>query len=128
MLQQKRGWLAVLFLLLVLLGSACQRTLPPPEPPDYRGVTLRVACPSGLGQLVAVQSRPWASRQQADVRVVEYDRKKGPAGTGADIWVIRPAELPRWAEAGRLAVVPESLVRRQERFDWGSLLPAYRTH
>src|SRR5205807_1643614 len=44
--------------LLACLLAACQRFLPPPEPPPYQGVTLRIACPSSLGELFETQSRP----------------------------------------------------------------------
>jgi ABC-type glycerol-3-phosphate transport system substrate-binding protein len=61
------------------------------------------------------------------VKVIPYDPRKGsPAPGVADIWVIRPAELPRWASAGLLAPVPAELRQSDSSYEWMSLLPMYR--
>ncbi len=85
---------------------------PAPAPPKiaspYKGAVLRVACPDeATAALIAVSAPAWASRCQARVETATYSRPKGPDGIdGADVWVIRPAAMPFWAAAGRLAPAP----------------------
>jgi ABC-type glycerol-3-phosphate transport system substrate-binding protein len=119
--------ISVLILGAVLLLVGCQGVLPSPEPPVHQGEKVRVACPPELAELVRTQSRVWQARQQAEVEVVEYDRATGPSAVKtADVWVVRPADLPHWASAKRLLPLPESFTaERDQRFDWSSLLPAY---
>lgn len=117
-------WKSLAILSLLALPAGCQRFLPPPEPPPYHGVTLRVSAPPGAAELVRVQSRAWAGRQEARVEVIESPAEKPTEG--ADVWVVPPAVLPRWAAAGRLLTVPPALTERGGKFDWNGLLPLYR--
>jgi multiple sugar transport system substrate-binding protein len=117
-------WKSLTILSILALPAGCQRVLPTPEPPPYHGVTLRVSAPAGAAELVRVQSRAWAGRQEARVEVVVSPAEK-PA-EGADVWVVPPVELPRWAAAGRLLTVPPALAERGGKFDWNGLLPLYR--
>jgi ABC-type glycerol-3-phosphate transport system substrate-binding protein len=117
---------AALFTMAVLLAG-CHAVLPEPELPPHRGVNLRLACPPGLGQLVQTQSRIWQSRQQATVRAEEYDPVKGPSAVAdADVWLVPPADLPRWAAAGQVVALPRSFTAPRQPFEWRTLLPAYR--
>src|SRR5437016_4325549 len=87
---------------MVVFLAGCQGVLPPPEPPPHQGANVRVACPRGLAGLIRSQSRVWEAAQQATVTVQEYDPAQGPAAVpNADIWLVAPAEMPRWAAAGR---------------------------
>ena len=97
-------------------------------PPPYQGTVVRVACPGEPAEsVVRSHSRAWAARQGARVKVLPYDPDRGPEGAaGADAWVIRPAELPRWAAAGRLQPLPETLTRADSPYQWRNLLPQYR--
>src|SRR5262245_4481788 len=113
---------SALAFLLLLGGAGCSSVLPPPEPPPHKGAVVRVGCPEPLAELVRSQSLAWQSRQQARVEVRAF-----PAG-GADVWVLPPAELPRWAASGKLLPVPEGLRERGGAFDWAGLLPVYREH
>jgi multiple sugar transport system substrate-binding protein len=109
------------------LLAGCRRSAPPPPPP-HQGVVLRVACPEAAAELVRRQAPHWAARQQARVEVVsDYAAHQGPGpAAGADVWVLRYADLPRWAAAGRLAPVPEALKGRDAPYRWEGLLPLYR--
>jgi hypothetical protein len=122
----QRKSLVLVALLATLPG--CQALVPPPDPPVYQGVQLRVACPPGLAELVRTQSRVWQSRQEAGVEPVEYGPATGPAGlAGADVWVIPTADLPYHVAAGEVVALPEDpFTRRGSSFEWSSLLPAYR--
>ncbi|MFO0928934.1 MAG: hypothetical protein U0736_18250 [Gemmataceae bacterium] len=113
--------------LVALLSAGCRQVVPPPDPPPHQGATVRVACPPEVAELVAVQARAWQARQQARVEVVPLPAGK-PADTDgrADVWVIRPADLPHWVAAGRLHRLPETFTARGAAFDWGGLLPVYR--
>ena len=110
----------------VALLAGCQGALPPPEPPAYQGTHLRVACPAGTDQMVLARSRVWQARQQAQVTTVVWPPAKGPEAVArADVWLMAPADLPRWAAADRLVPLPTSFVERGGVFEWSSLLPAY---
>lgn len=110
---------------LALALAGCQGTLPPPEPPTFKGAEVRVACPPGLGALVAAQSKAWEAGQQARVLVVERAAGAAPPPPDADLWLLRPAELPRHAEA-LSPLSTELLSGRSSPFNWPGLLPVYR--
>ncbi len=118
---QRKSWLLAA-LLATLAG--CQTLVPPPDPPPYQGVRLRVACPPGLAALVRTQSRVWQSRQEAVVEPFECDPARLPE---ADVWVVPTADLPHHVAAGLVAALPEDpFTRRGSGFEWSGLLPAYR--
>jgi hypothetical protein len=106
--------------LAVLALAGCQPTLPPPTPPPHQGAVVRVGCPAPLAELIRTQSSAWEGRQQARVEVVPDKSDK------ADVWLLRPDELPALAAGGKLATVPAALRDRGSPFEWGGLLPAYR--
>jgi multiple sugar transport system substrate-binding protein len=54
-----------------------------------------------------------------------YKPQKGPQGS-PDVWIIRPAEMPQWASAGKLVPVPAELTRPDNAYAWMQLLPLYR--
>jgi multiple sugar transport system substrate-binding protein len=127
-MQRKSGLVGTVFFGLsaaglALAGAGCREPPTPLPPPPHQGAVVRVACPGEpTASLFRAQSRPWAARQQAQVEVVV-----GEAGAaGADVWVLRPAELPRWAAAGRLAPVPAALRERAGAYEWMGLLALYR--
>src|SRR5262249_54875680 len=107
----------------LLAGAGCMTYLPEPEPPPYKDAKLTVACPAGLAELVRVRSRPWADRQEAQVIIQQASPN---ALATADVQLIAPAEMPRWAGRGALAELPESLTRDGRKFEWRGLLPEYR--
>src|SRR5438132_1350045 len=96
---------------------------------NVRGVTgggrpqpsgnVRVACPDGTARQVLERHRAsWQARTGALVEIVTCPPGGDPA-TDADAWVIEPAALARWADAGRLQPVPTTI---RERDDWEDLL------
>ncbi|MFO0846435.1 MAG: hypothetical protein U0797_29380 [Gemmataceae bacterium] len=123
-LPSRLQWKSLAILSLTVLPAGCHRFLPPPPAPLHQGVTLRVSAPPSVAGLVRAQARAWAGRQEARVEVVEAPAEK-PA-EGADVWLMPPAELPRWASAGRLSAVPAGITERAGKFDWNGLLPLYR--
>jgi multiple sugar transport system substrate-binding protein len=120
--QLKSGFLLSLFLVWSILG--CQRYLPPPEASPYQNTTLRVACPPSLAELIAIQSRPWQHRQQARVETVAFDPSQEPPQ--ADVWLLQPADLTRYAARQQLRPIPSSLQVRGNAYVWEGLLPGYR--
>src|SRR5262249_37375182 len=73
--------------------------------------------------VVRRHGKAWAAKTGGRVEVVEYD----PAGDppAADVWVIAPARLARWAAPGELLPVPESYRERKGEYDWPTLRPLY---
>ena len=127
--KSERGRILFCTLLLVVLLTGCRPTAAlldaPPAP--YQGISLRIACPNeATTAILQRHGQPWALRQGAKVQVLRYDSAQGPQSAGqADVWIVAPAELPRWA-AGQLAAVPESFTARDNPYAWTNLLPTYR--
>src|SRR5262249_42566497 len=44
----------------------------------------------------------------------------------ASAWILRPAEMPRWAAAGQLTPVPTETQAAGGGYGWARLLPQYR--
>jgi len=89
-------------------------------PPPHQGIRLRVACPGEpCASVIQTHARPWQAHQQAQVEVVPFD-------PSADIWIIRPADLPAYASSGRLLPLPADITSPDSSFAWMSLLPLYR--
>src|SRR4051794_23730563 len=105
-MQRKRSALFGVFLALAAtLPFGCTKE-PAPEPPPFKDLRLRVACPDeaaagAAADFVRSSAGGWTARQEARVEVVLYDPRQGPPAD-ADAWVIRAGELGRWADAGKL--------------------------
>ena len=130
-MQWKSVPVGLLFCTLVLAG--CRPAPPPPidtAAAPYQGVELRIAFPNeDCARLLGGPARNWARRQGVQLNVLPYDpsAETGPGSAGpADVWVLAPAELPRWAAAGKLAPLPPALATRENAYAWTDLLPAYR--
>ncbi len=107
-------------LLLLPALAGCHSYIDPPPPPPFAGSSVTVAAPRALSALVAPQSAAWRAAQQAKVAV--QDRPDG-----ADVLILRPAEVPHLAAAGRLLPVPDDLTRDGGPFEWRGLLRHYGT-
>jgi multiple sugar transport system substrate-binding protein len=116
------GVAAGLFTLAVVGCLDRPTTIDTPPAHPYAGVllTLAVADPSDR-DLARQLARSWAVRNGAEVRIAEE-----PFDGTADVGLISAAELPRWAEAGRLAEVPAGRRDPADPYRWDDLLPAYR--
>src|SRR5262245_33165431 len=110
LMQRKSRVFGFLFFLLTGAAVGCGDGATPVEgpPQPYKGAVVRVACPAGTpAEVVGLYSRGWAFRNGATLEVRKYETGPGPASVeGADIWVIPPVELPRWAAAARLLLLP----------------------
>lgn len=114
--------------LLTLSGcGGCNGPKPPSTPvvtKPFADVTLRVACPDGPARRVLERhGRSWQANTGAKLEVTTYPADGEPAAD-ADVWVIEPAALARWADAGRLQPVPRAI---RERDDWEDLLGLYKS-
>src|ERR1043166_8199088 len=89
---RRMQWKSFVIVVLVSLGGGCHRFLPPPEPAQFQGTTVKVSAPPGAADMIRAQSMAWSGRQDARVEVVELPAEK-PA-EDSDIWVLPPAELP----------------------------------
>src|SRR5262245_43916607 len=89
----------------------CTRPPPPEsvgEALPLEGQVIKVACPGEpVTTLLNRYTRAWARKTGARVEPVVYSSGADlPAVGEASAWIIRPAELPQWAAAGKLAAVP----------------------
>lgn len=131
-MQWKNAQLGLIFFSLLggVLSGGCRPTptAGSVSPTPHQGIELRIACPSeATAALLQNHCRNWALRQGTAIRFLHYESAAGPASAGAaDVWVIEPAELPRWAATERLANVPERFTARENPYTWTDLLPTYR--
>ncbi len=128
-MQRKSGYGCLLF--CGLLGVAgCRPTTSAIDsaPVPHARMELRIACPTeATADLMRGPGQSWARRQGATLQILVYDPRKEPQTAGlADVWIIAPADLPRWAAVGQLAPVPTDYTARDSPSKWTDLLPAYR--
>jgi hypothetical protein len=72
-------------------------------------------------------TRGWATAAGVQVEVVRYNPEAVPdQGPPADVWILPPAQMPRWAAAGQLHPVPETYLTRRGKYDWDNIIPLYR--
>src|SRR5438552_10500176 len=106
---------------LFLSASGCQRSktsAPAVAKPRWDKVTLTIACPEGPARLLFDRAgAAWARQSGATIRCVTPS-----ADPAADVLVLRAAELPQWAAAGKLLPLDD------KDKDWLSLLGPYRLH
>jgi multiple sugar transport system substrate-binding protein len=77
--------------------------------------------------VVARYGQAWAVGAGATVEVVGYDPSSGPeAGPAAEVWVLPPASMPKWANAGKLHPVPQEYTSGNSDYAWSNILPVYR--
>jgi multiple sugar transport system substrate-binding protein len=124
-MQPKTGFPRWVFFFLPLAGVGCGSGEPVElPPPPHAGATVRVACPDGAtARLVERHSRGWQGRQRATVQVLDWPAGQEPPD--ADVWVVAPADMPRWAAAGKLEPVPDSLTAPDAAYALRALLPLY---
>lgn len=124
-LHRFRGLLLLGVVLSSLAGCDSDQPIVPHETESpFADRTLRIACPDpDIAELIASFGRVWAANSGAkSVEVV------GPSEDQleVDAWIIRPAELARFAEDGHLAEVPSDLTHPDHPYEWAGLLPIYR--
>jgi multiple sugar transport system substrate-binding protein len=110
------------------VGCGCRpNSTPTQSDQPYGGTNLRIACPGGpAAEIVRRYAPGWARHNGATADIAIYDSNQSPASVDqADVWVIAPWQLGRWAEAGDLFPAPSTWVRR-ENSDWWGLLPKER--
>jgi multiple sugar transport system substrate-binding protein len=141
--QLKSVMLVFLFSLLLataLAGCGGNPSAVDPPPDPYGGAVIRVACPQSREKLTDKSVEPigdepaalirafaasWGARHGAVVEVSAYQPNSG-SPPEADIWVLAPCELPRWAATGGLRPLPAQFTGRDEPYNWPGLLPLYR--
>src|SRR5262245_58152438 len=118
--------LALGLLAATVLTAGCKPPPAPPAPRPHEGKVLRVACPDDQTQRVVTQfGTAWAKNEGLTLEVLRYQRGKGEPPE-ADVWLVAPADLPRWAAANQLLPVPESYQDDRGEYAWKNLLPLYR--
>jgi multiple sugar transport system substrate-binding protein len=135
-MQLKRDVLVLFFFFTFLVaGLAGCRPAPVPhdiEAPQRQGVELRIACPTeATVALLRSRGRSWALHQGVNLAIGMYDPSKdaqqqSPSTEPADVWIISPAELPRWAAEGQLAPLPTTYKALENPLAWSDFLPTWR--
>src|SRR5262249_8155329 len=134
--QSKIRCKACLFLVLTGLISAgilagCNRPVAveiETAPPPYAGQVVKIASSSETVTLLINRYSPgWTNKAGASVEIVAVP-KDGDLTRIADasVWIIRPAEMPRWAAAGLLTPLPSAYKAANGPYGWSGLLPLYR--
>jgi multiple sugar transport system substrate-binding protein len=117
-------------LILSFISAGCGQRPVAPSPPEkgFRRMTVTVACPGEpAASVVHRYGQIWGAQTGARVKVVSYDVASGPeSGTSADLWVVSPARMPHWADAGKLQPLPRDLLQRDAAYAWQNVLPLYR--
>jgi ABC-type glycerol-3-phosphate transport system substrate-binding protein len=112
---------ATLFASLIFLHG-CKPVLPPGGPPKpFAGVTVRVAAPDppALKELLQRHRENWRELSGGSVEIVSVN---SPA---VDVRILSAAEMPRWAQAGKLMQIPAAILDSPS-FESGQLLRIYR--
>jgi multiple sugar transport system substrate-binding protein len=135
-MQQKRSILRLFFFALLLaLGLAGCRPASAPHDvaaPQPQDIELHIACPTEeTTALLRSRGRSWALRQGMKISLETYDPSKDAEQqsqhlASADVWIIAPADLPRWAAAGKLAPLPNLYKAPDNPLAWSDLLPTWR--
>jgi multiple sugar transport system substrate-binding protein len=97
------------------------------SPKAHEGTVVTVACPDEVATIIASYGKVWGPKNGARVELASAaarpDAAKLPA---ADLCLLPPAELPRWAAAGQLLPVPPTYLAGDTRYGWGEVLRVYR--
>ena len=119
-----RPTLLALFLLPFLVAAGCiERTTTIDAVPDrpYAGTVLTASANDPADrELLRQLARSWSTRSGAEIRILD-----GAWDGAADIGLISPAEMPRWANGGQLASVPPDLKSPTHPYRWDDLLPVF---
>ena len=94
----------------------------------FEGQVVRVVSPDDsvtalLKRYAPAWERKVGTRVDVVANVTGSDLTTYP---DASAWVVRPAELPRWAAAEKLAPVPIEYKAQSGAYSWQGLLPLYR--
>jgi multiple sugar transport system substrate-binding protein len=111
--------------------AACSRPAvvePATDEPLFAGQSVKVVSPSEtVTSLIKRYTRGWEKKVGAHVEIVPTP-SNGDLTKVADasVWVVRTAEMPRWAAAGLLNPVPNAYRAANGDYGWSGLLPIYR--
>ena len=99
-----------------------------PSPLAFEGQVVKVVSPGEPVTTLLQRYVPgWERKLGARVEIVTAPGNEDlTAIQDASAWVVRPAEMPRWAAAGHLAPVPSEYRAAKDTYGWSGLLPLYR--
>jgi ABC-type glycerol-3-phosphate transport system substrate-binding protein len=127
-MQWKSARIAILFFPLLLTATAGCRPTPPSvggSVSPHDGTRLRIAYPKAAETALPRRSlQAWGHRQNVKLDLQQYD--PAASAPAADVWLVAPAELPRWAAADQIAPLPQRYQERENPLAWSDFLPVLR--
>jgi multiple sugar transport system substrate-binding protein len=99
-----------------------------PVPMPFEGQIVKVVSPGEpVTTLLKRYAPSWAKKVGAQAEIVTVPNR-GDLTTSPDAsaWIVRAAEMPRWAAAGQLEPVPPEYRVPGNAYGWSGLLPLYR--
>jgi multiple sugar transport system substrate-binding protein len=114
------------FAMPLLFAAGCVErptTIDPVPALPHAGVVLKVAVSDPVDrELVRQLGRSWATRSGGRIEVLET-----PWDGTADVGLVAPSEMPRWAATGKLAEVPTRITRVVNHpYRWDDVLRDYK--
>lgn len=99
-----------------------------PAPLLFEGQVVTIVSPGEpVTGLLNRYALAWARKVGARVEILPVPGDGDlPAVQDASAWIIRPAEMPRWAADGKLTPVPAEYKATGGSYNWSGLLPLYR--
>jgi multiple sugar transport system substrate-binding protein len=129
-MQPKIAPFRLLFFLLFAAGLAgCRPTPSAPDVPASQRpeVELRIACPDEeTATLLRSRGQSWGLRNGVKIAFQLDDLSKEIQPATADIWILSPADMPRWLAADWLLPLPDAYKNPDNALNWSDLLPAFR--
>jgi ABC-type glycerol-3-phosphate transport system substrate-binding protein len=92
---------------------------PPPDRPHAGTVLTAAASDPADREFLQRLAKSWSTRSGAEIRVLDT-----PWDGNADIGLVAPAEISRWAEAGQLTVAPTDFTPTNP-YRWDDVLAVY---
>ena len=125
---QTRWFVLFSLLLMICPGLGCSGSKPDNAQAKTPAKTvIKVSCSQGQAAEILKRFAPAFQAATAIAVQIKTRKPEDPADAEADLWVIEPAEMPRWAASDQLLPVPDEMRAPGAEYAWNSLLLDYRS-